>query len=174
MRQHILDAADPGQVFEILDHLSTSGDGRGFVKALPLLAGVLGVEGPSGGKAVLGKNTYLDDFAHRIGGEHYRQWSYTDGGSLITQQDLIHYAKSGSSDFSFFGFNFPTAMNNAAEIHFNLRGVGNIENAIQRGAKGRGYTETELYLILNNRSWYNKTSFYDETGNIISLDFLGD
>ena len=174
MRHHLLDAVDPGQVFDTLDHLSVSGDGRGFVRTLPLLAGVLGVERPSSGRAVLGRSDYLDDFAHRIGGESYEKWSFAEGGSLITQQDLIHYAKSGGSDLSFFGFSFPTAMNNAAEIHFNLRGVGNIENAIQRGAKGRGYTETELYLILNNRSWYNKTSFYDETGNTISLDFLGD
>ncbi len=127
--------------------------------------------------AVLGINTYLDSFTSKVGGENYTQWWWTNGGTLISLDDFKRAVNNGSPMDDFFDFPFPTAMDNAPTIHFNLKGIDNgadgIELAIEKGKLSQGYTNTELYLILNNRAWYNKTKFYDRNGNIIKLSFLG-
>lgn len=92
---------------------------------------------------------------------------------MITLQDFKAAMDNNSLLGDFFDFPFPTAMNNAESIHFNLQGIANIDEAVRLGAMGRGFTNTELYLILHNREWFNKTTFYNVPEGEV-LRFLGD
>jgi hypothetical protein len=127
------------------------------------------------GEAALGQTRYLDGFTRRVKGENFLNWFEVNGGTLISGQDLLDASKSGQSLGDFFAFAFPTAMNNARKIHFNLKGIlPNLDEAIRRGARRSGWTNRELYLILHNRNWYDKTVFYDEVSNVLPVSFLGD
>ncbi len=120
------------------------------------------------GKVALGLENYLGSFSTEKGASSYTKW-FDDG--VVGLEDL------GSSG-DFFTDMFTPAMNNAKSVHFNTAGMGNLQEAIRNGTQGRllpnNYTNTELYMILHNREWYNKTTFYDADGKVISLEFLGE
>jgi hypothetical protein len=57
---------------------------------------------------------------------------------------------------------FTEAANNASRIHFDLTGL-DIPRALREGSSGfvrNNYTNAELFQILNNPSWLQKTEFY--------------
>ena len=128
---------------------------------------------------VLGRNTYAPQFAEKNGGHYYTDW---DKEGIVTFKDILEYElKNGKQPSSrFFEFQFPTAMENANTVKFTLGGIeDDIEAAIRNGAKGpytvpHNFTNHELYLILTNRAWYDKTIFYAANGVKKFLPFLGD
>jgi hypothetical protein len=76
-----------------------------------------------------------------------------------------------------FSERFHAAAHRASAIHFALDDTGypNLASALASGAKGWGggpYTNVELYEILRNRAWYDKTTFYFK-GEIVNVPFQG-
>lgn len=126
--------------------------------------------------AALGKSRYLDKFSSDVGAQNYNNWQEIAGGSLIRKEDLKAFVLGGGTAGPnyFFDFEFPTAMNNASRIHFNLRGIDNVDEAVRLGSYNNprvyGWTETELHQIITNRKWYDKTEFH----NGPAPDFLGE
>ncbi|MBA3532295.1 MAG: SBBP repeat-containing protein [Ardenticatenales bacterium] len=109
----------------------------------------------------MGLNADLTSFTKRVNATNYLNWM---------EDGLVPPLREGST----FGDQLDIALNNAETIHFNLKGL-DINLALERGASvNGGWTNRELYLILHNRSWYDKTTFYDATGAITSLKYLGD
>jgi hypothetical protein len=97
----------------------------------------------------------LERFAGNHGALHKDQWLE---GHLIDPREPSHFASW-----------FRQAMNRTKGVHFALDGTGypDLSDALEDGAKGFGlfrgqYTNVELYNVLSNREWYNKTTFYFE------------
>ena len=114
-------------------------------------------------KVALGLNDHLLDFISTKGPTGYN----------ITELHLSGMWQSvGLSTVNASGRNFPKgfeeAMNATDEIHFNLKGL-TISKAMQDGSASWGELENnatnyELYRIVKNDTWFEKTKFYDNNG----------
>jgi hypothetical protein len=107
----------------------------------------------------------LKIFARNKNAKWYEEW---------LENRLISANQTG------FASEFKEAMLRTENAHFALDGLGwpdvnALKQSISQGAKGfipENLTNAEIYQILNNRSWYNKTIFYYQ-GNVVQLPFGG-
>ncbi len=110
------------------------------------------------GKVALGKTSHLDDFKK---GKDWSDWRILED----------EYRESRTTDVFEW---LPMMLRDAKELHFNTTGLGSWQEAFAKGYYGGGITEWELHYILTNRQLYDKTTFYDEYGNVIDIPFQGD
>jgi len=80
-------------------------------------------------------------------------------------------------DMGGFPQQFEEAMLRTKKVHFALDGTGypDLSGALRDGARGwyqGSYTNVELYQILNNQQWYQKTIFYFQE-RIVEIPFGG-
>jgi RHS repeat-associated protein len=119
-------------------------------------------EGGGGGSEGTGPDAALGLSILPEGAEGQPLWRFADQTGAKAFPD---WEKSGLSGPTFPNFPeaFESAMHKTKHIHFNLDGIDDVNAALQQGAQGwgaRNMTNTELYLIVNNSTWFNKTTFY--------------
>jgi hypothetical protein len=85
---------------------------------------------------------------------------------VVPEAKAFHqWEKAGLSGSTMpnFGDAFESAMQKTSQINFNLTGIDDLAQAFELGAQGWGLdnmTNTELYMIINNPEWLEKTVFY--------------
>ncbi|MBC7250153.1 MAG: hypothetical protein H5T62_07700 [Anaerolineae bacterium] len=104
----------------------------------------------------------LEQFARDRGALYFDEWLYNG----LLPPDVRNFADQ-----------FRNAMLRTKKAHFALDGTGypDLSDALYDGARGWGqgrYTNVELYQILHNRSWYDKTTFYFQ-GKVVHVPFGG-
>jgi RHS repeat-associated protein len=119
-------------------------------------------EGGGGGSEGTGPDVALGLSILPEGAEGRPLWKFADQTGAKAFPDWEESRLSGPT-FPNFPEAFESAMSKTKHIHFNLDGIDDVNAALQQGAQGwgaRNMTNTELYLIVNNSTWFNKTTFY--------------